>query len=450
MRRAAASNHLMRTQRAGRSVERCDFHRTGVPASVLPEVSRLLRLLPALGARQLPHADPGRDRALNAAGVVAALAAEARVLGPARRAGRGLAVLADGNALGGERHGHAAAARSARHGASSTPAPRALVSWGLAGGLDPDPRGGRRVRAARGHRRRRQPSSRPRAPGASRSRPPFLRAVASAVTRLLTSRARARDRGRTRAPRVARPAPAPSTWKARRSRKWPRPHGLPFIAVRVIVDTARDGVPQAVAGASRAGKLRIGRLILGLMRSPRRSPRSCAWRDATASALRSLRAVASLGELEPPVDAAAALRGASRMRALVTGATGLRGRRGGAGVAARRAGRCARWRARVPTAAISQSLPLEIAVGDLNDPRLARAGDRRLPRAVSRRGGLSARRARPAAALPDQRRGNAQHPGGGAARGRRAQRLHLSVATDRAYRSTAHPATRRRPSRSMP
>ena len=36
---------------AGRPVERCDIHRARIPARVLPEVSRLLRLLPALGAR---------------------------------------------------------------------------------------------------------------------------------------------------------------------------------------------------------------------------------------------------------------------------------------------------------------------------------------------------------------------------------------------------------------
>jgi adenosylhomocysteine nucleosidase len=43
---------------------------------------------------------------------------------------------------------------------------------------------------------------------------------------------------------------------------------LPFIAVRVIVDTAADKLPQAVVNASRAGRLRIGRLLAGLVVAP--------------------------------------------------------------------------------------------------------------------------------------------------------------------------------------
>ena len=90
---------------------------------------------------------------------------------------------------------------------------------------------------------------------------------------------------------------------------------MPFIAVRVIVDTARDGIPQAVAGASRAGKLRIGRLILGLMRSPLEIASLLRLARRYRVALRSLRAVAALGKLEPPSmtagAAAAATSGAS-------------------------------------------------------------------------------------------------------------------------------------------
>jgi adenosylhomocysteine nucleosidase len=47
-----------------------------------------------------------------------------------------------------------------------------------------------------------------------------------------------------------------------------RTHGLPFIAVRAIVDTAKDVVPPAVSAASESGQVRIGRLLLGLLRSP--------------------------------------------------------------------------------------------------------------------------------------------------------------------------------------
>jgi len=46
-------------------------------------------------------------------------------------------------------------------------------------------------------------------------------------------------------------------------------HGLPFIAVRVIVDTAGDALPPAVVAASTAGRVEIGRLIAGLVAAPR-------------------------------------------------------------------------------------------------------------------------------------------------------------------------------------
>ena len=44
--------------------------------------------------------------------------------------------------------------------------------------------------------------------------------------------------------------------------------GLPFIALRVIVDTATDELPAAVIAASAGGGLRVGRLIVGLLRAP--------------------------------------------------------------------------------------------------------------------------------------------------------------------------------------
>jgi hypothetical protein len=81
-------------------------------------------------------------------------------------------------------------------------------------------------------------------------------------------------------------------------------HGVPFIAVRVIVDTASDGIPQAVAGASRAGKLRTGRLILGLMGSPLQIASLLRLARRYRVALRSLQAVAALGKLGPPASIA--------------------------------------------------------------------------------------------------------------------------------------------------
>ncbi len=45
-------------------------------------------------------------------------------------------------------------------------------------------------------------------------------------------------------------------------------HTLPFIAVRAIVDTATDRVPSSVVAASKSGRVEIGRLIAGLIVAP--------------------------------------------------------------------------------------------------------------------------------------------------------------------------------------
>ena len=45
-------------------------------------------------------------------------------------------------------------------------------------------------------------------------------------------------------------------------------HNLPFIAARVIVDTAADRLPRAVVAASRAGRVQVGRLLAGIVLAP--------------------------------------------------------------------------------------------------------------------------------------------------------------------------------------
>lgn len=45
-------------------------------------------------------------------------------------------------------------------------------------------------------------------------------------------------------------------------------HNLPVIAVRVIADTAADTLPRAVVAASKAGRVRFARLIGGLILAP--------------------------------------------------------------------------------------------------------------------------------------------------------------------------------------
>jgi adenosylhomocysteine nucleosidase len=74
---------------------------------------------------------------------------------------------------------------------------------------------------------------------------------------------------------------------------------LPFVAVRVIVDTAADMLPRAVVAASRAGRVRIGRLIAGLTLAPIEIVALVRLASRYRLAKRSLRAVAEAGALVP-------------------------------------------------------------------------------------------------------------------------------------------------------
>jgi adenosylhomocysteine nucleosidase len=68
-------------------------------------------------------------------------------------------------------------------------------------------------------------------------------------------------------------------------------HNLPFIAVRVIVDTAADALPRAVVNASRAGRVQIGRLIAGLILAPSEIAALIRLAQRYRIAMRSLRAI---------------------------------------------------------------------------------------------------------------------------------------------------------------
>lgn len=68
-------------------------------------------------------------------------------------------------------------------------------------------------------------------------------------------------------------------------------HNLPFIAVRVIVDTAEDPLPRAVIAASRAGRVQFARLIGGLILAPREIASLIRLAQRYRIAMRSLRAV---------------------------------------------------------------------------------------------------------------------------------------------------------------
>jgi adenosylhomocysteine nucleosidase len=68
-------------------------------------------------------------------------------------------------------------------------------------------------------------------------------------------------------------------------------HNLPFIAVRVIVDTAADVLPRAVVVASRAGRVQFARLIGGLILAPREIGALIRLARRYRIAMRSLRAI---------------------------------------------------------------------------------------------------------------------------------------------------------------
>jgi hopanoid-associated phosphorylase len=81
-------------------------------------------------------------------------------------------------------------------------------------------------------------------------------------------------------------------------------HGMPFIAVRVIVDTAADAVPSAVLAASHAGQVHLGRLLWGLVLAPGDLAALIRLGKRYRVATRSLVAVAQAGPLTPPMLAA--------------------------------------------------------------------------------------------------------------------------------------------------
>ena len=71
-------------------------------------------------------------------------------------------------------------------------------------------------------------------------------------------------------------------------------HALPFIAVRVIVDTAADMLPRAVVAASRAGRVQFARLIGGLILAPREIPSLLRLAQRYRIAMHSLRTIGAV------------------------------------------------------------------------------------------------------------------------------------------------------------
>jgi adenosylhomocysteine nucleosidase len=190
---------------------------------------------------------------LNRIGVIAALASEARAL--RRRDGLLLSVSGIGC-------GAAGAAARALVEARVT----ALMTFGLAGGLDPKLLAGSVVLPSRlisrdGAQFATCEAWRGRVAAALRSSHAVTEGTlltSAFALRSLDDKAKAfRDTG---AAAVDMESVAVAEVAAS--------HELDFIAVRVIVDTAADTLPPAVVAASRAGSVQISRLLAGLIVAP--------------------------------------------------------------------------------------------------------------------------------------------------------------------------------------
>ena len=229
---------------------------------------------------------------MNAVGVVAALASEARALGPSMPRGgdpplSDLAVLGEGSLLALSGIGRAAAAAAAQALVDAGVA--ALMTFGLAGGLDPALKPGSVV----------IPSELVSSDGTRYAtcrawREQVVAAVNTlcAVTEgnLLTSSHAIKTPADKAAAFLSTGAAAvdmESTAVAQIAAK----HNLPFIAVRVIVDTAADLLPRAVVAASLAGRVRFARLIGGLILAPREIAALIRLAQRYRIAMRSLHAI---------------------------------------------------------------------------------------------------------------------------------------------------------------
>ncbi|MGC1521702.1 MAG: hypothetical protein WA803_09215 [Steroidobacteraceae bacterium] len=198
-------------------------------------------------------------------GVVAALEAEARTLGVAVRRQDGLATVGDGallavSGMGGDLAA-AAARQLVRAGAS------ALMSFGLAGGLDPQLRPGTVVLPDEVVSR-----DGARFPTSAEWRRKLSLAVAEmqpfASGTLLTS-ALPIDTAELKAAAFRDTGAVAVDMESVSVAQVAAAHQLPFMAVRVVVDGATDVLPQAVLAASRGGHLSVLRLVCGLAGAPR-------------------------------------------------------------------------------------------------------------------------------------------------------------------------------------
>ena len=225
---------------------------------------------------------------------MSAFTAESRLLGAPIRRDQGLASLADGTLLAVSGMGAAAAEQGALTLAAA--GARALMSWGLAGGLDPALAAGtvllpNEVISAEGGV----------LPTARDWRERLSVAVAASCTvcagRLLTCReplASPADKEIAFRQSAAAAVDLESFAVARVAAR----HGLPFLAVRAIADTALDGLPRSLfAVAAGAADVGMARVLGALVRAPSDLPGFIRLTRRYAVASEALRIVARSGAL---------------------------------------------------------------------------------------------------------------------------------------------------------
>jgi adenosylhomocysteine nucleosidase len=217
-----------------------------------------------MGAGCLSERDAPRNDSLSRVGIVAALTAEARAVCPRIKRHSEPIRLEDGTLLAVSGIGDIAASRAAFRLIEA--GAQALVSFGLAGGLDPALRAGAiflptEVMDA-------QDQVLPTSNGWRERVGQALIASAPIVLGTLLSSPKAiigvRDKAHTFQTTGARAVDMESMALARAAAS----RGLPFLAVRVIVDTAQDALPPELIAATDSGHVRVWHLISWLALAP--------------------------------------------------------------------------------------------------------------------------------------------------------------------------------------
>jgi adenosylhomocysteine nucleosidase len=230
----------------------------------------------------------------NVVGVVCALQSEAQLLGSATRRSDSLSVLVDGTLVCVSGMGSKAAVQAAESLLEAGAA--ALVSWGMAGGLDPAlpagtlllptavlARNGQSIETSRAWRERLNVAVSSLLPAVAGKLITSDRAVASVAEKAALFRETGAAAVDMESLAVAQVGSS---------------HRVPFLAVRAIVDSAGDVLPRAVAAAAdAAGHLRLWQLVGALTLAPADLPALIRLARGYRAAGKSLAGVAGGGYL---------------------------------------------------------------------------------------------------------------------------------------------------------